>query len=136
MFFYMARYLYFIKTSDRSLLQYLTSDDIDYFAVNKLSVKDILFSPSDKQYQSKTMRYILSIILEKHFGKPMRNKKKAWIKDITIQVSLYQKWPVLLQIQRCALFKADIVLLPTFPLNKANIEDTLIFCTNFLHSYS
>ena len=130
---YTAGYVCFMKASDGSPMPHLTSDDIDYSAVNKLSAEDILLSPSGEQYQSEAMRYILSITLEKHFGKAMRNqKKKARIKGMNERVPLYQKWPAPLRTQRCALLKADVVPLPTFPLNKANIEDNIDILRNLL----
>lgn len=54
-------------------MPHLISDDIDYSVINKLSAEDILFNLSGEQYQSKAIRYILFITLEKHFGKVMRN---------------------------------------------------------------
>lgn len=41
------------------------------------------------------------------------------------QVPLYQKLLTLLRTQRCTLLKADIVLLPIFPLNKGNINENI-----------
>lgn len=81
---YMARNIYFIKAFDGSLIPYLTSDDIDYFTINKLSAKYVLLSLFSKQYQSKAMEYILSIALKKYFEKSMYNQKKAQIMSITV----------------------------------------------------
>lgn len=46
----MAGYVCFIKASNRSLMPHLTSDDIDYFAINKLLVEDVQLSLSIEQY--------------------------------------------------------------------------------------
>lgn len=67
--FYTTRYVYFLKASDGSSLLYLTNDNIDYLAVNNLSVGNLLLKPSGEQYQSETIQYILSITLEKYFEK-------------------------------------------------------------------
>lgn len=47
-----------------------------------------------------------------------------------VQLPLYQKWPAPLQTQRCTLLKTDIVPLPTFPLNEANIDNNIDFLCN------
>lgn len=52
LFPYTVRYIYFIKTSNRSLIPYLTSNNINYLAINKLLAEDILFSVSNEKYQS------------------------------------------------------------------------------------
>lgn len=64
---YTAGYVCFMKASNRLPMPHLTSDDIDYFAVNKLSAEDILLSPSGEQYQSEAIRYILSITFSDYF---------------------------------------------------------------------
>lgn len=72
---------------------------------------NILLSPFNMQYQLEAIHYILFITLEKYFKKAMHyQKKNAWIKSMSVRLPLYQKWPTLLQTQRCALFKADIIL--------------------------
>lgn len=67
----------FIKVFDGSPIPHLTSDDIDYFTIDKLSAKDVLLRLSSKQYQTEAIEYILSIMLKKHFGKTIRNQKKS-----------------------------------------------------------
>lgn len=50
LFSYMARYICFLKTSDRSLLSQLTNNDIDYLAINNFLVGNLLFSLFGEQY--------------------------------------------------------------------------------------
>lgn len=44
--FYIVRYIYFIKTSNKSLMLYLTNNDINCLAINKFLIKNILFNLS------------------------------------------------------------------------------------------
>lgn len=55
---YTTRYICFMKAFDGSPLLYLSNDDIDYSIVNNLLSNKTLLSPSNMQYQSKTMRCI------------------------------------------------------------------------------
>lgn len=48
MLFYTARYVCFMKISNKLLLLYLISDNIDYTAINKFLTRDVLFSLSGK----------------------------------------------------------------------------------------
>ena len=69
----MAKYIYFMKVFDRLPMPQLTSNNIEYSAINKLLVENILLSLSGEQYQLEAIRYILSITFEKYFGKTLRN---------------------------------------------------------------
>lgn len=65
-----------MKESDKSLLIYLTNDDINYLTIHNVLFNNILLRLSNTKYSLEALRYILFIILEKHFRKAIRNQKK------------------------------------------------------------
>ena len=65
---YTARYICFINAPDGSSFPHISSDNIDYNAVNSLTAKNFLLDKVEYNHRFAAMHYILGRTLGKHFG--------------------------------------------------------------------
>ncbi|MCJ1346581.1 hypothetical protein MMC31_004799 [Peltigera leucophlebia] len=109
---------------------YLDASQIDYSAVNKLVADDFLLGENDLEHRSHSVRYILSNILGNYFAQAL-NKQKIRHRDGRC-LPKYMKWQAPLREVQCQIEKADIIPLPTLPLDESSIAGTIEILKEYL----
>lgn len=112
-----------MNAPDSSFFPHISRKNVDYNAVNSFMAKNFFLDKIRYNHHSAAaMRYILSCILEKHFGIELKAQKH--IKEGRL-LAKYFNWAMLLKNIQCTMQKADIIPLLILPFNETSIAETV-----------
>lgn len=124
---YTAGYLCFMPTDNSNPEtswedRYLDANQVNYNAVNDLTMEDFVLGPEVIKHCARSVQYILSNIFARHFPRSLFKQKVMRNGHL---VSKYLQRTAPLDNIQCRMEKADIIPLPTFGLDKASIAGTI-----------
>lgn len=119
---YIARYIYFMNVVDKSTLPYINSDQVQHKVFSNLIANNFLLDQVGLNYQAVTTRFILDHALKQHFALVIRKQKYIIVGKV---IPKFINWQISLKDIQCPIKKADIILNPILPLNKAIISETI-----------
>ncbi len=119
---YTAGYVCFMNAADGSPLPHLNGNQVQREAFSSLVASDFLLDQVELNHRTAASRYIFGRALEQHFAPAMRKQKHVVNGKV---MPKFFNWPMPLKDIRCSVRKADVILLPILPLNKASIAETV-----------
>ena len=109
---------------------FLRANHIDYDAVNQLVAEDFAVSSNDWKHHAHSARYLISQILGDYFPTSTR-KQKVRCSDGRL-LPKYAKWPTPLPNVQCRMKQAELIPLPTLPLDEAVISETIDILKHYI----
>ena len=102
---------------------FLRANHIDYDAVNQLVAEDFAITGDDWKHHAHSARHLILNILDNYFPTSTRKQKTRYSDGRLLPK--YPKWPTPLPGIRCRMDLADLVPLPTLPLDESSILGTI-----------